>query len=74
MIGPQLEPGAAEPPTAAGKQAARQSPLLQRPSWRIRLAFFPPDAESETPDYELGMRLLANGVSQDMSSTTATMS
>jgi hypothetical protein len=43
-----------------------KSPLLQRPSWRVRLAFFPPDANSDTPDYELGMRLLDNGVSQAM--------
>jgi hypothetical protein len=42
------------------------SPLLQRPGWRVRLAFFPADASVEKPDYELGMRLLDNGVSQDM--------
>jgi hypothetical protein len=46
--------------------AAVQNPLLERPSWRIRLAFFPADASAEKPDYELGMRLLDNGVSQDM--------
>jgi hypothetical protein len=46
--------------------AAARSPLLQRPGWRIRLAFFPVDANAEKPDYELGMRLLDNGVSQDM--------
>ena len=28
--------------------------------------FFPVDANAEKPDYELGMRLLDNGVSQDM--------
>jgi EipB-like len=42
------------------------SPLLQRPGWRVRLAFFPVDASVERPDYELGMRLLDNGISQDM--------
>jgi hypothetical protein len=46
--------------------AAARSPLLERPGWRIRLAFFPVDASAEKPDYELGMRLLDNGVSQDM--------
>lgn len=46
--------------------AAALSPLLQRPGWRVRLAFFPVDANAEKPDYELGMRLLDNGVSQDM--------
>lgn len=51
---------------AADPAAAALSPLLQRPGWRIRLAFFPVDANAEKPDYELGMRLLDNGVSQDM--------
>src|SRR6202008_1144601 len=46
--------------------AATRSPLLERPGWRVRLAFFPVDASAERPDYELGMRLLDNGVSQDM--------
>ena len=39
-----------------------QSPLLQRPGWRVRLAFFPADSSVEKPDYELGMLLLDNGV------------
>ena len=52
------ETGAAEEPI--------KSPLLTRPSWRVRLAFFPPDASADKPDYELGMRLLDNGVSRDM--------
>jgi len=50
----------------ADPAAASRSPLLERPGWRIRLAFFPADANAERPDYELGMRLLDNGVSQDM--------
>ena len=50
----------------ADPAAAARSPLLERPGWRIRLAFFPADANAEKPDYELGMRLLDNGVSQDM--------
>ncbi len=68
VIGPKLDPGKA----AAGEDeeqpsdAAAKSPLLQHPGWRVRLAFFPPDSTEETPDYELGMRLLSNGVSQDM--------
>jgi hypothetical protein len=61
VIGPELKPD----PVKAGDKKA-QSPLLKRPSWRIRLAFFPPDSKVEQPDYELGMRLLDNGVSQDM--------
>jgi hypothetical protein len=50
----------------ADPAAVKPSPLLQRPGWRVRLAFFPVDASVEKPDYELGMRLLDNGVSQDM--------
>jgi len=46
--------------------SAKLSPLLERPGWYIRLAFFPVDAHAEQPDYELGMRLLDNGVSRDM--------
>ena len=53
------EAGAAEEPV--------KSPLLARPSWRMRLAFFPAEAgNDDKPDYELGMRLLDNGVSRDM--------
>ena len=46
--------------------AAKQNPLLNRPGWRVRLAFFPADPKAEKPDYELGMLLLDNGVSRDM--------
>ena len=57
VIGPRIEPDAA---------AAKQSPLLNRPGWRVRLAFFPADPKADKPDYELGMLLLDNGVSRDM--------
>jgi hypothetical protein len=63
VIGPLLQP---DPNPAK----PLDSPLLQRPSWRMSLAFFAADAgksDSDTPDYELSMRLLDNGVSQDMS-------
>jgi envelope integrity protein B len=46
--------------------SAKLSPLLERPGWHVRLAFFPVDAKAEEPDYELGMDLLDNGVSRDM--------
>jgi hypothetical protein len=58
--------GGALDANAAGDEATPKSPLLARPSWRMRLAFFPPDAGADKPDYELGMRLLDNGVSRDM--------
>ena len=57
VIGAKVEPT---------PDAAKRSPLLTRPGWRIRLAFFPADANVEKPDYELGMLLLDNGVSRDM--------
>ncbi|MGH7048061.1 MAG: cell envelope integrity EipB family protein [Stellaceae bacterium] len=50
----------------ADPAAARLSPLLEQPGWNVRLAFFPVDPAAEEPDYELGMRLLDNGVSTDM--------
>jgi len=60
VISPRIDPG-----SAADKETVK-SPLLQRPSWRVRLAFFPADSKSDEPDYELGMRLYDNGVSTDM--------
>ena len=57
VIGPKIEPDA---------EAAKKSPLLNRPGWRVRLAFFPADGKAEKPDYELGMLLLDNGVSRNM--------
>ena len=69
VIGPPMSPshlpGAADSKTK-DKDDPASSKLLQHRSWRVRLAFFPADSKSETPDYELGMRLLSNGVSQDM--------
>jgi hypothetical protein len=50
----------------ADPAAAKPSVLLQRPGWRVRLAFFPADPKAEQPDYEIGMVLLDNGVSRDM--------
>jgi hypothetical protein len=39
------------------------SPLLrEQTAWPIRMAFFPMASASETPEYELSMRLLGNGV------------
>ena len=57
VIGPKIEPDPNDP---------IKNPILQRPGWRIRLAFFPADPNSEKPDYELGMLLLDNGISRDM--------
>jgi hypothetical protein len=57
VIGPKIEPD---------PELAKKSPLLDRPGWRVRLAFFPADQTAEKPDYELGMLLLDNGISRDM--------
>jgi EipB-like len=51
---------------AAEPASAKLNPLLMRPGWNIRLAFFPADSKAEEPDYELGMVLLDNGISRDM--------
>ena len=57
VIGAKVEPDA---------EAAKRNPLLNRPGWRVRLAFFPADQKADKPDYELGMLLLDNGISRDM--------
>jgi hypothetical protein len=44
-----------------------KSALLRRPSWKVRLGFFPDSSKDEIPDYEMGMRLLDDGVSAGMS-------
>lgn len=59
VLGPKVEPDMKDPLTA-------KEPVLQRPGWRVRLAFFPADPNAEKPDYELGMLLLDNGISRDM--------
>jgi EipB-like len=58
--------GGGQDASAAGNGNGVKSPLLQRPSWNVRLAFFPSGSTDERPDYELGMRLHDNGVSREM--------
>ena len=75
VIGPRIDPTVTSDKAAAGsagkdkdkKDKVVKSPLIERPSWRVRLAFFPADTKADEPDYELGMRLFDNGVSGDMS-------
>lgn len=57
VIGPRVTPD---------PDLVRKSPLLDRPGWRVRLAFFPPDQKVEKPDYEISMVLLENGIARDM--------
>ena len=72
---PAKSAGDANDPPAADKAAGSNAaapdpslndPALQRPGWRMRLAFFPADPNKEKPDYELGMLLLDDGISRDM--------
>jgi hypothetical protein len=65
VIGPKIEPKVKAEPTAANDPVL-DDPVLQRPGWRVRLAFFPADTKAEKPDYELGMMLIDNGISRDM--------
>jgi len=44
----------------------RGNPLLAAPEWPIRLAFYKPESQSGTPDYEMDLTLLANGVARTM--------
>ena len=72
VIGPRIDATVTSDKAAAGsagkdKDKALKSTLIERPSWRVRLAFFPADTKADEPDYELGMRLFDNGVSGDMS-------
>lgn len=62
--------GDALPPPGSKAAKPLNDPLLQHTSWPIRLAFFPASdggaADQTEPDYELSMRLLENGVTQEM--------
>lgn len=50
VIGPRVEP------------ADTGDPLLDRPSWRIDMAYFLAASRGPLPDYEIGVQLLDNGV------------
>jgi EipB-like len=64
-IGPRLAHAAAHA-GGRGKGKAPVDPLLDRPSWHMRLAYFLPDPNAEEPDYEETIRLLDNGAVSDM--------
>lgn len=50
-----------------GVAGAPADPLLRdQKAWSVRLAFFPADSDSAAPEYEMGMRLLRNGVAESM--------
>ncbi|MEI6986968.1 MAG: cell envelope integrity EipB family protein [Rhodospirillaceae bacterium] len=46
--------------------AKRDSKLLTGPAWPVRLAFFPTKSESSSPEYEMSLLLLHNGIAEAM--------
>lgn len=61
--------GASEVTAAIGQvvpKPADAKPLLAHRGWSMRLAFYKPDGPSSEPDYEVGMKLLENGVAEGM--------
>ncbi len=48
-------------------RGARTPPIGNRPSWRVRMAYFNPDERTGTPQYETSMRMLDNLVATDYS-------
>lgn len=59
--------GARQPPAADA--AARLGALAARPGWRMQLGFYTPDGRSPSPDYEMEIFQLDNGVVTDMRMT-----
>ena len=54
FIGPRVESG------RHGKKGL--GPLVQRPGWNIRMAFYPLDSRAAAPEYEIEVLQLDNGV------------
>jgi len=46
--------------------AKRDTRLLSGPAWPVRLAFFPAKSDSSSPEYEMSMLLLHNGIAEAM--------
>jgi len=46
----------------AGKGGKKLGPLVDRPGWTMRIAFFPIDGRAAAPDYEVEAVVLDNGV------------
>ena len=56
-----------EEPLDAGSSTGVGASLLKGiRSWPMRLAYFPVDASDGLPEYEIGFRMYANGVSTDL--------
>lgn len=50
----------------ASTASKNTNPLLQAKAWPIRMAFFAPGSETGSPDYEMDMVLLDNGIIKTM--------
>lgn len=58
FVGPRVEPDA--------KAATRFGPLVARPGWSVRIAFFPVKSREPVPEYEIQALQLDNGVADHM--------
>ncbi|MHA1597107.1 MAG: EipB family protein [Alphaproteobacteria bacterium] len=58
FIGPKLAAGAHQ----ASAMVKKLGPLLDRPGWKIRMAFYPLDSQTSVPDYEVEVLQLDNGI------------
>ncbi|MDA8229835.1 MAG: cell envelope integrity EipB family protein [Magnetospirillum sp.] len=47
-------------------EAKVSSPLIDSPSWPMRLAYFPVEGTESTPDFEMALDYHANGVAQNI--------
>ena len=56
--------GARQPPEEGA--ADEMGPPIDRPWWQVRIAFFPRDATSPDPDFELSMQLQDNGIARSL--------
>lgn len=61
--------GPSDVTAAIGQAAAPASdakPILSRRGWAVRLAYYKPGANTSEPDYEVGLKLLDNGIAEAM--------
>jgi hypothetical protein len=62
FIGPRQD----QTPGADANPVLKDNPLVIRPVWPVRLAFYKPDTETGEPDYEMNLELQANGIARSM--------
>jgi hypothetical protein len=53
-------------PATADEPGEVDSPLTRILSWHMDMAFFPVGSQEASPDYEVGLRYLANGVARNI--------